>query len=149
MDDAFVVRGLQGFGDLPSDGQRLFHRKRPFQRFAFHQFHDNGVAFETINGGDIRMVQRGQCLRFALKPRQVVGVIGQRGRQDFDGHVAVELGVARAVDLAHPASAQRREDFVRAESVARSERHQLRLDCTLEFRRALPVFDADCRGLTY
>jgi len=43
--------------------------------------------------------------------------------QDFQRHVALQLGIARAIDFAHAARAEGREDFVGAEFVAGSERH--------------------------
>ena len=36
-------------------------------------------------------------------------------RQDFDGHIAPELGVVRLIDFSHPACANLRDDFVGAE----------------------------------
>jgi hypothetical protein len=37
-------------------------------------------------------------------------------RKDFDGHAAVKARVARAVDLAHPARTERRNDLVWTEA---------------------------------
>ena len=45
--------------------------------------------------------------------------------QHLDGDLAFELSVARAIDLAHAARAQRRDDLVRSEHCARRQRHQL------------------------
>jgi hypothetical protein len=42
----------------------------------------------------------------------------ERGRQDFDGDVAVQPSVAGAEDLAHAAFAQSGEDDVRPEAIA-------------------------------
>ncbi len=72
------------------------------------------------------MIERGQGLGFALETGEVVGVIRERGRQDFDGDVAVELGVPGAVNLSHPPGAKRRKDFVVAEFVARIQSHRIR-----------------------
>lgn len=47
------------------------------------------------------MVQGGQRLRLALEALQPLGVRGHLGRQDLQGHVAAELGVRRAINLAH------------------------------------------------
>ena len=41
----------------------------------------------------------------------------------LDGDIALQLGVARPVHLAHPALADGRKDFIGAESVADSERY--------------------------
>ena len=43
--------------------------------------------------------------------------------QDLDRDVAIQLRVARAIDLAHSACAQRREDLVDANPSAGSQGH--------------------------
>ncbi len=55
---------------------------------------------------DVRMIERGERLRFALEARETLGVIGERRRQNLQGHVAAELRVAGAIDLAHPAGSE-------------------------------------------
>jgi hypothetical protein len=74
--------------------------------------------FETVDVGDVRMVQRGQGLGFALKPRDSLRVGGERLGQDLDRNGAIELRILRAVDLTHAAGAERRPDLVRAEACA-------------------------------
>ena len=54
---------------------------------------------------DVRMVERRERLRFALEAREPLRIGGERGRQDLDRDVAIELGIARAIDLAHAAGA--------------------------------------------
>ncbi len=80
-----------------------------------HGVRDAAVRAEVEDREDVRMRQRGDGLGLALEPRERVGVRGQLRREDFDGDLPVELRVARAVDLAHPARAERREDLVGAE----------------------------------
>jgi hypothetical protein len=52
----------------------------------------------------------------ALEALQPVGVCGDVLRQDLEGDLAIELGVARAVDLAHPPGTERGEDLVTPET---------------------------------
>ena len=52
------------------------------------------------------MIQRGDGLGFALK------ALAKLLRGDFDGHVAIQSRIVRAIHFAHPAGAERREDFV-------------------------------------
>ena len=89
---------------------------------ALDQFHDERADavrfFEAVDGGDVRMVQRGEHPGFALKPREPLRVGGEGLGQDLDRDVAIELRVARAIDLAHAAGAERRQDLVRAEAGA-------------------------------
>ena len=69
------------------------------------------------------MIERGEDLRFALEPRETIGIARECVRQDLQRDVAIELRVARAIDLAHAAGTERRDDFVEAESRADGERH--------------------------
>jgi hypothetical protein len=52
---------------------------------------------------------------FATEAGAPVRIICERRADDHDGHVAVQLGVASPIDLAHPARAQLGHDFVRTE----------------------------------
>ena len=65
----------------------------------------------------------GQHLRFALEPRETLGILRERVGQDLERDVAVELGIARTIDFAHAACAQEREDFIRAEVGPGGQRH--------------------------
>ena len=51
------------------------------------------------------------------------GSPASRSGRTFSGDVAVEAGVAGAVDLAHPARAEGREDLVRTQPPTRGQRH--------------------------
>ena len=44
---------------------------------------------------------------------------------DFDRNVTIEARIPRAVYLAHPARADRRQDLVRAEPISRDQRHMV------------------------
>ena len=60
----------------------------------------------------------GEKLRFALESRETLLVLGERCRQDLDRHLALELGVGGAIDLAHAALAELGGDLVGAEALA-------------------------------
>ena len=93
---------------------------------ALDQFHhqrgDAVALFEAVDRRDVRMIQRGEDLGLARETRQAIGVVRERLRQDLDRDIAVQLGVARPEHLPHAALADRRGDFVDAESGAGSER---------------------------
>jgi hypothetical protein len=57
------------------------------------------------NRNDIRMIQRGHCLRFLLEPPKAIAITGKRFRKDLQGDVATEPRVAGLVNLAHAACA--------------------------------------------
>ena len=69
------------------------------------------------------MVERACGLRFEREPPEAIVVCRERRGYDLEGDVAVETGVSRLVDLAHPPRAERREDFVRTDTAASGERH--------------------------
>ncbi len=104
MDDAFFVRGFERFHDVARNIQSFVERQRPAQILAFHQFHHDRVLFQTIDGRNVGMIQGCQHLRFAPEARHVVGVVCERRGEYFDGEIAAELRIVRAVHFAHAAS---------------------------------------------
>ena len=114
MDDAGIVRGFERQGDLMREEQRLVGRNRALgdaigERGSFDQFQHEGrlaiLLLEAVDGRDVRVVQRRQDLGFPLESREACDISRERRRQDLDRHVAFQLAVARAVDLAHSAFA--------------------------------------------
>ena len=63
------------------------------------------------------MIERGHGADFAVEA--LVETLGG----DFDGDIATGARVVRTVHFPHPALANERKDFVRAEFVAGLERH--------------------------
>src|ERR1700693_2857666 len=80
--------------------------------------------FKTVDRGNVRVIQLSQHLCFALETGESFGVVCERFGQNFNGHVAPELGVVRLIDLTHTPSAYLREDAVRAEFCACGKRHR-------------------------
>ena len=125
MDDPLLVRGLERFGNLVGDGERLVDRHRPAhetvgERLALDQFHDEQMPtsgfLEAVQRGDVWMIQGGEDSGFTLEARQAIRIGGPRLRQQLDRHRTTELRVVGAIDFAHPTGAKQRVDFVRAES---------------------------------
>ena len=87
MDDALLVRGFERLGNLLRDRQRLVDRnrslrdavgeRRPSTSSMTSAGHAVGL-FEAVDGRDVRMVQRGEDLRFALEPCEALRVGGER-----------------------------------------------------------------------
>ena len=86
VDDALLVRGFEGLGDLLRDRQRLIERDWPARDalgkiFALDELHDESRAavgvFESVDGADVRVIQGRQNFSFALKAGQPIGI----GRQ--------------------------------------------------------------------
>ena len=132
MDDPLLVRRLERLGDLLCDRQRFINRNRapsdPIrQRRAVHQFKHQGMnpssVFQAVDAADVRMIQRGECLRFALEARDALGIRDEHIRQHLDRDVAFQLRVPRAIHLAHPTRADGAEDFIRAEAGSDGQGH--------------------------
>jgi hypothetical protein len=70
------------------------------------------------------MVECRDGARLTLEAGALVGVVGNLGPKDFDGDAAIEPCIACLVDFAHPARAERRDDFVRPEAGAGDEGHR-------------------------
>ena len=62
-------------------------------------------VFETVNRRDIRMVQRGEDLRFTPETREAIGIQREGRGPDLERDVAIEVGIVRPIDLAHAAGA--------------------------------------------
>ena len=67
------------------------------------------------------MVQRRENLRLALEARDPFMILRERRGKHLDRNVTIELAVAGAIRLTHPAGAEGRDDFVRSETCARTE----------------------------
>jgi hypothetical protein len=72
------------------------------------------VLTEVVDREDVGMAEGGDSLGFLLKTAEALGIARERGRKDFEGNVAVEAGIARAIHLSHASGSERGEDFIRA-----------------------------------
>jgi hypothetical protein len=84
VDDALLVRGFERLRDLESQAEGLLDRDRPplqpiRERVALDQLENEEAClvgfFETVNGRDVRVVERGQHPGFSFEPRQSLGVL--------------------------------------------------------------------------
>ena len=86
------------------------------QRRSLDQFEDqrgHAIRFlQPVDRADVRVIERRERPRFAREAGAALGIGGEVRGQDLDRDVATELAVARAIDLAHAAGAERRHDRV-------------------------------------
>ena len=86
---------------------------------------DASRLLQTVGGGDVRAVQRGEHLGFPLEAGQPVGVGRERVRQHLQRHVPVERRVASLSDFAHPAFPEEGGHVVVPEAGAGGQGHDL------------------------
>ena len=117
----FFVRLFEGRGDVLRDRMCLVDRERTAcqtfgKRLAFDNLHDEEVdaivLFERMEGGDVRMVQRGEELSFALEALHPLRILRERLRQYFDRFLALQLPIGGAIDLNHAAHTESLDDLV-------------------------------------
>ena len=89
------------------------------------QHHEvDAVLFADVEQyADIRMLQAGDGAGLAFEASAQIVPVGDELREDFDGDGAVEPRVEGFVHFPHPARAEGREDFIRAEAVSGREWH--------------------------
>ena len=84
-----------------------------------HHEEGRAVLFADVEQrADVGVIQLRDGARFAFEPLAKLRSGGDLRGQRLDGDDAIEPRVAGLVDLAHPASAQRRHDLVRTKTRA-------------------------------
>ena len=77
--------------------------------------------FKPVDLRDVGMIQRREHLGLALEPREPFRILGERAGQNLQRDVAVELRIARAVNLAHSARPNGGDHFIRTDANAGSK----------------------------
>src|SRR5262249_20149815 len=112
MNEAFFVCRVEAVCDLPCVIERSLKWQWAFERLTFNQLHYQGVILNSIDLGDIRVIERSQHLCFAGETGHPLGILREGLRKDFDGDLAMELRVRRTIDFAHPALAELGGDVI-------------------------------------
>src|ERR1043166_7953046 len=84
-----------------------------------------GLA-EVVDGDDVRVAQRGGGARLTTEALDEAGVGDDLSQKHFECHLVADVYAARAVDRAHAALAEPREQFVLAIEHLADERVKLR-----------------------
>ena len=150
-DDAVPVRSGETRRDLRGELERVGDGERPretlAQRFAFEELGDEVrravVGADVEDREKVRMIQRAGGAGFLLEAAEACLVAVHRGGQDFNRDVAAEARVARAVDLAHPALAERFEHLVRPQTCPRRDGHATSIRCGSESRESVRIGSAE------
>jgi hypothetical protein len=116
--------------DLPGDRHGLFEAERAAcdaigERRTVDVLEreraDPGCLFETVDAGNMRVIERRQELRLALEASDSFWVVRESSRQYFERCLPVEMNIARAIYLTHAASPNDRFDEVGAHAAAGHE----------------------------
>ena len=134
VDDAYLVRGFEPFGDLLRDGDRFLDGNRPPAQssrevLTFDQLHREqmtpGAFFERVKSRDAGVIEACQQLRLAPEAGASFFILEEFFRQHLERHRPVDAGIPRPIHLPHPAGAERRDDFVRSETSSGGQRHEV------------------------
>ncbi len=80
---------------------------------VFHGEKRDAVRFlDRVDRDDVGVVERRNSLGLAAEPFESLGIGGHFRRQDLDGHLAVELGIAGKPHLTHSALTELAKDLV-------------------------------------
>jgi hypothetical protein len=130
MDDAFGVRGIQSVRDIDGEGKEIFGVERMagdavLERLAVEKFHgDEGLAVllaNVVNGADVRMIERGGGLGFALETGEGLRVARDVLREKFQRDETAEARVLGFVDDTHAATTEFFDDAVVRDGLADGE----------------------------
>ena len=158
MDDALLMRCCQRLGDLSGDGERFVDFERALRNAVrecrsvdelHHQRMDVGGVIEPVDLGNVGVTDGGENLRFTPEPRQAFGIRRKEVGQHLDGDITVQLGVAGAKHLAHPARAESGQDLVGTELRATGQGHSSRPSDALilgDLATCRPLLPAACAG---
>jgi hypothetical protein len=105
MDYSLAAGSLESAGDLHPEFKHLLDRQRLsihvlLERLTFEQLHDEEllplVFSHVVNGADVRIVQRGCRVCFALEALLRTGFSRETRRQNLDSDVSFETLRRRA-----------------------------------------------------
>jgi hypothetical protein len=132
VDDAGLVGSLEPLGHLAADVERLVHGQRPRldhpgQGRPGDQLENEEVdivdVLEAVDGGHVRVVQRGEELGLPLEAGQPLRVAGELHGEDLDGHLAPQLRILGRPDDAHPPLADLLDEAVMGQNGSTLELH--------------------------
>src|SRR5207245_4740767 len=112
VSDPLAVSLVQRVSNLDGVAQHLLKWQRAFlqpfcQRLAFHVFHHqivgSAVLADVVERADVRMIQAGNSLSFALETLAQFGSAGEVIGQNLDSYYAIETSIFCAINLTHSA----------------------------------------------
>src|SRR5262249_47773282 len=116
VNDPFLVGGFEGLTNLLCDRQCFIDGDRStfqplLKRLSLNQLHHDARlrrrVFKAVNLGDIRMVQTGKNLSFALESCETLWIIGEVIRQEFQSDLTMQFGIKSPKHDTHAAFTER------------------------------------------
>ena len=132
MHEPVLMDVRQRVGDLARDVDGFIDRQRTARqpardRLPVEVLHDEiveaRVVADVVDAADVRVLEARDRFGLAFEPLAHVGRDRFGAGDDLDGDEPIEARIARAVDLAHAALAERIDDLVRSEPGAAGEHH--------------------------
>src|SRR6185369_3101848 len=117
MQNTALMRRIERTGNLLRQRQRLLYAQGSNERRTLHEFEHQIIRPDVENLADVGMIQGRDRAGFPFETCSV------RLIDLLDSDNAIEPRVAGFPHLSHAASANGRNDFVRAEFVARHQAH--------------------------
>src|SRR4249919_3157820 len=99
--------------ELEAKPHRFLRCHRTLRRRALDVLEHEITRANVVDLANVRMVQACDRACFSLESALPVGFRRQPRGQDLESDDAIEASVACTIDLAHPAGAKRRENFLR------------------------------------
>jgi hypothetical protein len=82
------------------------------------------LVANVVKNANVRMIQTGNRLRFALEALLASRVRGKMSREDLDSDSTFQSCVPGAINLSHPARAERLNNLIRSELCTWTKRHK-------------------------
>ncbi len=150
VDHPLGVRGaeraghLRGHGDEPIGGKGATAERVGEAAAAQPAHHEVGAVRlppVVVEGDDVGVLEAGDQLRLGLEAADEVGIVGELGPDDLDGHLAADLRLGRPVDDSEAPPADLLQQSVAAQTPPLGLRGQLLAQDPLmqiaEFRRGV------------
>ena len=137
MNESCTMCAVQHVSDRKADSYSFVQRQwaafQPLrQRFAFGELRDQEVGFpfaaNLVKGGNVRMIQGGNDLKFAIETLTRLRVLQKTWRQKPHKDGTTLLGIRRLVDFLSAQARDGRNDFIGAKTTPRLQRHKSPLD---------------------
>src|SRR5262249_35630054 len=68
--------------------------------------------FQSVNGGDVGMIQRRKHPRFTVKSRNAFGIVAEGFRKKLDSYTSAQFRISGLIHIAHAPRSKVARDFV-------------------------------------